>query len=485
VPLSIGVRHARGVRRLGSSALAITALVAMPLVAVEARTTQTAGADVSAPSWWSGDCDANWWNPQAAAKGWTGPGAHRLGAVYLGVPVCGPRRSGDAAPDVLWRRPGWGELEFECVELAMRFMAQVYGVAAYAANGNGVVRNYSTAYGGSLVKINNGTAGKAPQPGDVISFDNPYLGHVAVVAASSVNSAGDGSITMLSQNDTANGWRTLAVSHWRVAAFGNQTPYGWLHDPAGRGNPTHLATDAGYWMVEASGTVHSFGNAINYGSSSASAVAIASRREGSGYWIANSSGVVRGFGASTVYTGPPALRFGEWVTTISATPSGNGYWLFSNLGRAFASGDAKLYGDMSASHLNGPIVASVATPTGHGYYMVGADGGIFAFGDAVFRGSMGAVRLNRPVVGISPTPDNSGYWLVASDGGVFAFHAPFRGSMGSVALNQPVNGLVAYGNGYLMVASDGGVFDFSDEPFAGSLGSNPPRTPIVGIASTV
>ena len=95
---------------------------------------------------------------------------------------------------------------------------------------------------------------RASQPGDVISFDNPYVGHVAVVAASNVNSAGDGSITMLSQNDTADGWRTLAVSHWRVASFGNQTPYGWLHDPAGRGNPTHIATDAGYWMVEASGT---------------------------------------------------------------------------------------------------------------------------------------------------------------------------------------------------------------------------------------
>src|SRR5213076_370248 len=56
-----------------------------------------------------------------------------------------------------------------------------------------------------------------------------------VVAASNVNSGGDGSITMLSQNDTADGWRTLAVSQWRVASFGNQTPYGWLHDPAGRG----------------------------------------------------------------------------------------------------------------------------------------------------------------------------------------------------------------------------------------------------------
>ena len=93
------------------------------------------------------------------------------------------------------------------------------------------------------------------------------------------------------------------------------------------------------------------------------------------------------------------------------------------------------------------------------------------------------MHLNRPIVGISPTPDNRGYWLVASDGGVFAFNAPFRGSMGAAHLNRPVNGLVAYGNGYLMVASDGGVFAFSNKAFAGSLASNPPSAPIIGITT--
>jgi hypothetical protein len=93
------------------------------------------------------------------------------------------------------------------------------------------------------------------------------------------------------------------------------------------------------------------------------------------------------------------------------------------------------------------------------------------------------MRLDKPVVGISPTPDNRGYWLVASDGGVFAFKAPFRGSLGGTHLNKPVNGLVAFGNGYLMVASDGGVFDFSNKPFLGSLGSNPPFAPIIGISA--
>jgi len=43
---------------------------------------------------------------------------------------------------------------------------------------------------------------------------------------------------------------------------------------------------------------------------------------------------------------------------------------------------------------------------------------------------------------------------------------------------------VRYGNGYLMAGSDGGIFDFSNRPFAGSLGTDPPAVPIVGVAAT-
>ena len=34
-----------------------------------------------------------------------------------------------------------------------------------------------------------------------------------------------------------------------------------------------------------------------------------------------------------------------------------------------------------------------------------------------------------------------------------------------------------------MVAEDGGIFNFSDKPFLGSLGANPPALPIVSVAS--
>jgi hypothetical protein len=206
--------------------------------------TPVSAADVGAPSWWNGDCDASSWNATAAQMGWSGAGAHRLGASYLGVPVCGPR-PGEGAPNVAWSKPGWGELEWQCPELAFRFMAQLYGVNAYGANGGDVVRNYSPAAGGGLVKIDNGTVGTPPLPGDVISFDNGFAGHVGVVASSTVDVDGNGSVTMLSQNDTADGWRTIPVTGWVVQPFGSYVPYGWLHDPLGRGNPAIAAPQAG------------------------------------------------------------------------------------------------------------------------------------------------------------------------------------------------------------------------------------------------
>ena len=195
--------------------------------------------NVGAPAWWSGDCDTTRWGRLAAAQGWKGAASHRLGASWIGVPVCGPRPWVDGSPNVLWARAGWGESEWQCVELAQRFMAQVYGTAAYGANGSGVVSNYKASYGGALVTVANGTVGKAPVPGDVVSFRTPanIYGHVGVIASATVDANGNGSVTMLSQNDTVDGWRTLAVTAWRLQGFGSLTPYGWLHDPAGRGNP--------------------------------------------------------------------------------------------------------------------------------------------------------------------------------------------------------------------------------------------------------
>ncbi|MGH9021764.1 MAG: glycoside hydrolase family 26 protein [Acidimicrobiia bacterium] len=244
---------------------------------------------------------------------------------------------------------------------------------------------------------------------------------------------------------------------------------------------------AGYWVASESGEVHAFGDARHFGDDAASPVRradIEATPTGNGYWILAESGAVSAKGDATLHgSAIDALLVGEKAAALSATLAGAGYWIFTDRGRVLPYGDATHLGDLAKQVLNGPVLDSIRTASGRGYYMVGADGGIFAFGDATFFGSMGGLRLNAPVQSLVPDLDGSGYWLVASDGGVFAFDAPFRGSMAGTPLNRPMSGMVPYGNGYLMVAQDGGVFVFSDLPFAGSLGSNPPARPMVSVAA--
>jgi hypothetical protein len=271
---------------------------------------------------------------------------------------------------------------------------------------------------------------------------------------------------------------------------------------AGAGIATSPATDAapdsgmakavlpasvvGYWAVGSDGKVYNFGDASKFGEPSSPdnlVVDIEAAPHGGGYWTLDSKGVVSAFGPVSYGSLVASdLKPGEKAVSMSGTRTGAGYWIFTNKGRMFAFGDAnKNIGDVSTLKLNGDIVDSSPTPTGNGYYLTAADGGVFALGDAKFEGSMGDVKLNKPVVAIVPDPDGQGYWQVATDGGVFAFKAIFHGSMGDVKLNKPMRGMVPYGSGYLMVAEDGGVFNFSDKPFSGSTGNNPPANPMVSI----
>ena len=249
-------------------------------------------------------------------------------------------------------------------------------------------------------------------------------------------------------------------------------------------------TRSGYWMLSADGRVFPFGNVAPLGSPAGTlgantALKLEPTASGNGYWILASNGAVFGYGDARPLgnLNLASLSGGERAASLSGTPSGAGYWVFTSHGRAVPFGDARHFGDMSKARLNGPVLGSVATPTGNGYYMVASDGGIFAFGDASFRGSMGGRPLNAPVGAVVPIASNAGYWLVASDGGIFAFDAPFLGSMGGGRLNRPVVGMIRYGNGYLMVASDGGIFNFSDRDFLGSLGGNPPSSPVVSVGA--
>lgn len=212
-------------RRRTAGLAAVAAIVAISVSAC--LPPPAPGSPLPAPSWWSGSCDSGNY-----------PGAHPLGASYRGVDVCGPRPGADGAPNRLVRFfPGaWGELEWQCVELSMRYLYVAYGVSPYGANGKDVVDNYSTAYGGGLVRVANGVPGSKPAPGDVISFGatgSSPLGHTSVVESTNIDGSGNGTIRILSQNDTADGWRTLSVANWSVngPAGGLGAVTAWLHKP--------------------------------------------------------------------------------------------------------------------------------------------------------------------------------------------------------------------------------------------------------------
>ncbi len=206
--------------------------------------TVNAVGDLPSPNWWSGTCDTD--NYSASA----GRPAYPLGGSYRGVKSCGPRPYSDGAPDYLVRFfPGaYGEYEWECVELSMRYLYLAFGIAPYSGNGSNVVWNYS---GNQLIKIANGTAGIAPEPGDVISYGaTSTFGHTSIVSASNVDANGNGTITIIDQNNSSNGTQTHTVSNWNVLSTIDVT--GWLHEPYSLNPPTLFSPSQGRTLTSRS-----------------------------------------------------------------------------------------------------------------------------------------------------------------------------------------------------------------------------------------
>ena len=211
---------------------------------------------------------------------------------------------------------------------------------------------------------------------------------------------------------------------------------------------------------------------------SGSVVGGASLDDGTGYYEIDASGDVATFGAATCYGSLAGVALNKPIVGMAVDRATGGYWLVGADGGVFAF-NAPWLGSTGDLRLNAPVVGMSATLDGSGYWLVAADGGVFAY-DAPFQGSAGGIRLNKPVVGLGLDRATGGYWLVASDGGVFAYDAPFQGSSGNLVLNKPVVGIapVSDGSGYRLIASDGGVFSYG-APFYGSAGSLTLNKPVV------
>lgn len=142
----------------------------------------------------------------------------------LVVPACGPVPGNGGTARPVHPYPGalWTD-GYQCVEFTERYLYQRYGVTMdVATNGDQVAARYAASYPGLFMIIRNGTPHRAPAAGDVLSlsaapgFDSASGGHSAVVQTSSVNRAGDGSLTIVEENADASGVAVLQVSGWRV-----------------------------------------------------------------------------------------------------------------------------------------------------------------------------------------------------------------------------------------------------------------------------
>lgn len=191
----------------------------------------------SPPSWWNGqNCDySHYYNNTPASV----PAPFLLTATssvpnpWHGLQACGPNPYAYANADVLETFYGgaWGEYEWECVELVMRWMYQAYGTHPYGANGNQVAANYSSSYGGSMSYVYNGYAAPLPSMGDVLQYQGGTYGHTSVVVSESHNSSGNGGLYVIEQNDGNYAGDYLSESNWHVncSAYNGLCPNAWLH----------------------------------------------------------------------------------------------------------------------------------------------------------------------------------------------------------------------------------------------------------------
>ncbi|MGO9910397.1 MAG: fibronectin type III domain-containing protein, partial [Acidimicrobiales bacterium] len=213
---------------------------------------------------------------------------------------------------------------------------------------------------------------------------------------------------------------------------------------------------------------------------------LAASPDGGGWWVLNPNGTVSTFGDAKNYgsTVSRGLRLSEPPVGITATADGRGYWIVSAAGGVYPFGDAKSYGSEAGRTLTRPIVGLVSTRSGHGYWLFASDGGVFTFGDAHFYGSEGGTLPGAPVIAMASTADGRGYWLAFANGGVK--HFGDAGSYGSArrhGLTHPIVGVTRspLGRGYWLVTSSGEVFAFGDAHFYGSESSTAQTHAAIGL----
>ncbi|HEV8064024.1 MAG TPA: CHAP domain-containing protein [Acidimicrobiales bacterium] len=146
-----------------------------------------------------------------------------MGTTFNGVAACGqPFNAGGSNEQgkISYNGVTFNSVGFQCVEVAARYFYWVTGHTPAAGDGSDYAWDLYKAYpqyklapageyGGT------GTFSSTITPGSIISMwdtSDETPGHVAVVMSVSVNSAGNGEITVLEENASASGTGVISVS---------------------------------------------------------------------------------------------------------------------------------------------------------------------------------------------------------------------------------------------------------------------------------
>jgi hypothetical protein len=297
----------------------------------------------------------------------------------------------------------------------------------------------------------------------------------------------------------ARGAANGSPAYLMVTDAGSVAAFGGLHYAGSLNRLLHrpivamaeAAGGQGYWLADADGTVFAIGDAHNYGSLPAPAVATTHSGSRAGAHSAHSTRATHAFHIAAMHGAharhaAEATAPGQRVVDMVATPDGFGYWVVTAGGGVFSFGDARYYGSMGQTPLRAPVVGMATTPDGRGYWLSGADGGVFSFGDAQFMGSATGDKLPAPVTGITATPDGRGYRLVTTGGAVYDFgDATLLGPRRPPTLSSPIVSIAnaPSGQGYWLLSATGAVITFGSARDRGAADGTLPRGQrVVGMA---
>lgn len=191
-----------------------------------------------------------------------------------------------------------------------------------------------------------------------------------------------------------------ALGYWVVASDGSVSPFGSAPDfgpaPGDTVAVAPLASGVGYFTTNRSGAVAAFGaarlptTAVTPRRVSPHIVAIAASRTGAGYWLLDADGTLTAAGDAGDFgtASDSALHAtpADPAVGLAMTPWGDGGWIVTASGRVAAFGAAHDHGGLAdalgagaSEHL---VVAIIAAPSGDAYWLVSADGLVVGRGGA-------------------------------------------------------------------------------------------------------